>query len=115
MAINIALSLILISAISISVWAYQQYKGGTQRAANFAALHMNDFCDMHYRNIDKWLQEAEDKGEPWGTPEQIKEAKLNMNVTCVKEDFEPYARKAAEDYYKASGLELFPEEDSSLQ
>lgn len=106
--LNVVLSLIIVSAAAVSIWGYHQYTGGTHRAARFALVHMNDYCDMYYRNINTWLKEAEDKGEPL-SPDQIKESKLNTDAVCVNEDFEPYAKKALEDYYKANGLDLFPE------
>ncbi len=116
--INIVLSLILISAISVSVWAYHQYKGGTDRAANFALLHMNDFCDMRERNKVIWEKRArmQLEAENGTSPKQMKDSKemvewnnLSTNMLCTTDDFEPYLRKAAEDYFKANGLELFPE------
>lgn len=103
--LNIILSLLILSTVVVTVWAYHQYKGGTQLAARFAVQHMYDYCDMHYKNIDKWLKEAEAKGQPWGTPEQIKEAMLNTNVVCNHEDFDPYLQQAVENYYNANGVE----------
>ena len=119
--INVVLSLMLISAISVSVWAYHQYKGGTERAANFALLHMNDFCDMRERNMDKWENknqiQMQLEAENGTSPKQIKDSKeiaewnnLSTNMLCTTDDFEPYLRKAAEDYYRTNGLELFPKE-----
>ncbi len=108
--LNIVLSLIIISAISASAWAYHQYKGGTQAAARFSLEHMYDYCDMYYRNIDQWLKEAEEKGQSSGNPDEMKAAALNVDVLCVHEEFEPYQKSAMEAYYNAHGVKLFPDE-----